>query len=110
VPGADACQPQADLERGGAGGKAAHGAPAAQPRQRRLERLHLRSGSDPAGAQDLGHAGDRFLVDQGPGERQVIGHERATMNTAEDDDTDSTSRIGVTASPSRYQAAIAFTT
>src|SRR2546430_4770659 len=27
---------------------------------RSLERLHLRSGSDPAGAQDLGHAGDRL--------------------------------------------------
>src|SRR5207247_6534333 len=102
VPGADARQPQADLERGRAGGKAAHGAPAAQPRQRRLERLHLRPGGDPAGAQDLGHAGDRFLVDRRAGERQVIGHERATMNTPRTMIPIPTSRIGVTASPSRY--------
>src|SRR2546422_40053 len=79
-------------------------------RERRRERLHWRPGSDRAGARARGHAGDRFLVDRRGGERQVIGHERATMNTPRTMIPIPASRIGVTASPSRYHAANAFTT
>src|SRR5581483_47529 len=114
VARADAGEAQRDLQRDRAGDEAAHRAAAAVARERFLERLHLRAGSDPARAQHVRDAGDGRLVDRRPRERQECGpgtrHERATMNTPRTMIPIPARRIGESVSPRRYHAANAFTT
>src|SRR5581483_806097 len=112
VARADAGELEADLERGGAGIQRAHGPPAAQLRQRRLERLHLRPRRDPARAQHLGDARDRLLVDRRPRERQEAHAAplRVTSTTPATMKPMPISFCAVSDSPNRYHAATALMT
>ncbi len=70
VPGPHPGDPQRDLHRAGARVEGPDGPPAEHLRKLGLERLHLRSRGDPSRAEHLRDAGDRFVVNRGPRERQ----------------------------------------
>ena len=71
VARADAGDAQRDFHRAGAGVEHAHGAAAAILGEFRLEGLHVGAGSNPAGAEHLGDAGDGGIVDGRTRERQI---------------------------------------
>jgi hypothetical protein len=73
VAGLHAGEFEREFERAGAGVHDAHGAPAAELGELRLEALHLRAARDPAGAEHLDDAGDGLFVEGGTGEGQEGG-------------------------------------
>src|ERR1700728_2686591 len=77
MAGTDAGKAQPDLHGAGPGIESPHRAPAKVLTQRRLEGLDLRTGGDPAAAQNLAHPVDGGLIDAGSGHRQEISRRRA---------------------------------
>src|ERR1700722_7958515 len=73
MAGPDAGDSKRHLHGAGAGVEGPHGATSEVAGKGGLKGLDLRPGGEPPGAQDLGHARYRFLIDRRTGKRQIGG-------------------------------------